>query len=93
MRLSSLQTVTVENIVSVFIHARVYHASQLLRYCLGFMLQNLVTLMSYDNAFRNLLINPEDHGDLLNRLKYALQVRVRQRDGQPMLTPGRTPIV
>ena len=47
--------VDLDNIVSYYIHAKVYNATQLLAYCEGFLLQNMVALLTYDDSVKRLL--------------------------------------
>nr|CAG4643789.1 EOG090X02IW [Lepidurus arcticus] len=42
--------VDLDNIVSMYIHAKVYNAVQLLEFCQGFLLQNMVALLTYDDS-------------------------------------------
>ncbi|KAJ8984963.1 hypothetical protein NQ317_007833 [Molorchus minor] len=44
-----------DNVVSMYIHAKVYNAVQLLEYCQGFLLQNMVALLTYDDSVKRLL--------------------------------------
>ncbi|VVC91185.1 unnamed protein product, partial [Leptidea sinapis] len=49
------KSVDLHNLVSVYIHAKVYGATQLLEYCQGFLLQNMVALLTYDDSVKRLL--------------------------------------
>ena len=47
--------VQLDNIVSYYIHAKVYSALNLLEFCEGFLLKNLVALLTYDDAVKRLI--------------------------------------
>lgn len=69
-----------DNIVSMYIHARVYNALQLLEYCQGFLLQNMVALLTYDDSVKRLFFakNIPKH-DVLAGLLNTLQNRITSR--------------
>ncbi|RWS02903.1 ankyrin repeat containing protein-like protein [Dinothrombium tinctorium] len=69
-----------DNVVSIYIHANVYNAINLQEYCQGFILQNLVALLTYDESVRKLLFakSLRDH-DVLSGLLFTLQTRVKER--------------
>ncbi|KAH7968274.1 hypothetical protein HPB52_007307 [Rhipicephalus sanguineus] len=72
--------VDLDNVVATYVHAKVYNAVQLLEYCQGFLLQNLVALLSYDDGVRKLLFGKRLHNhDVLSGLLLTLQARVKQR--------------
>lgn len=72
--------VDLDNVVATYVHAKVYNAVQLLEYCQGFLLQNLVALLSYDEGVRKLLFGKRLHNhDVLSGLLLTLQARVKQR--------------
>ncbi|KAK2725488.1 ankyrin repeat and BTB/POZ domain-containing protein 2-like isoform X2 [Artemia franciscana] len=74
------QFVNLDNVVSMYIHAKVYNAFQLLEYCQGFFLQNMVALLTYDDSVRRLIFGKKltDH-DVLAGLLLTLQSRVKTR--------------
>jgi ankyrin repeat/BTB/POZ domain-containing protein 2 len=58
----------------------VYNAVQLLEYCQGFLLQNMVALLTYDDSVRRLIFGKKLHNhDVLSGLLLTLQARVRYR--------------
>ncbi|KAK8763837.1 hypothetical protein V5799_033558 [Amblyomma americanum] len=68
--------VDLDNVVATYVHAKVYNAVQLLEYCQGFLLQNLVALLSYDDGVRKLLFGKRLHNhDVLSGLLLTLQAR------------------
>lgn len=98
-----------ENIVSMYIHAKVifkslkiimtsfdlcrfkfylvflqvYNAVQLLEYCQGFLLQNLVALLTYDDSVKRLLFAKKlPNHDVLAGLLSTLQARIKARRPQ-----------
>ncbi|XP_064480369.1 ankyrin repeat and BTB/POZ domain-containing protein 2-like [Ornithodoros turicata] len=78
------QYVDLDNIVSMYIHAKVYNAVQLLEYCQGFLLQNLVALLTYDDSVRKLLFGKRLHNhDVLSGLLLTLQARIKHRGSSP----------
>ncbi|KAF6198807.1 hypothetical protein GE061_006830, partial [Apolygus lucorum] len=81
--------VDLDNIVSMYIHAKVYNATRLMEYCQGFLLQNLVALLTYDDSVRRLLFGkkPTRGGDVLTGLLHALQSRIEARGRGPPSTP------
>ncbi|XP_046487314.1 ankyrin repeat and BTB/POZ domain-containing protein 2 isoform X1 [Neodiprion pinetum] len=71
------------NIVSMYIHAKVYNAAQLLEYCQGFLLQNLMALLSYDDSVKRLLFAKKlPNHDVLAGLLLTLQARIKARKPQ-----------
>ncbi|XP_065334017.1 ankyrin repeat and BTB/POZ domain-containing protein 2 isoform X2 [Cloeon dipterum] len=75
--------VDLDNIVSMYIHAKVYGAGQLLEYCQGFLLQNMVALLTYDDSVKRLLFGKKLHNhDVLSGLLLTLQARIRGRSGR-----------
>ncbi|BET01837.1 BTB/POZ domain [Nesidiocoris tenuis] len=81
------KAIDLDNIVSMYIHAKVYNAARLMEYCQGFLLQNMVALLTYDDSVRRLLFGkkPARGGDVLTGLLHALQSRIeaRGRGGGP----------
>ncbi|XP_043268574.1 ankyrin repeat and BTB/POZ domain-containing protein 2 isoform X3 [Venturia canescens] len=76
--------VDLDNIVSTYIHAKVYNAAQLLEYCQGFLLQNMVALMTYDDSVKRLLFAKKlPNHDVLAGLLLTLQARIKARRPQP----------
>ncbi|XP_073997606.1 ankyrin repeat and BTB/POZ domain-containing protein 2 [Rhodnius prolixus] len=73
--------VDLDNIVSMYIHAKVYNACQLMEYCQGFLLQNMVALLTYDDSVKRLLFGKKLHNhDVLAGLLLTLQARVKARN-------------
>ncbi|RVE42850.1 hypothetical protein evm_012499 [Chilo suppressalis] len=76
-------TVDLHNLVSVYIHAKVYGATQLLEYCQGFLLQNMVALLTYDDSVKRLLFGKRLPGhNVLGALLATLQKRIETRKTQ-----------
>ncbi|KAL4721059.1 hypothetical protein ACJJTC_007012 [Scirpophaga incertulas] len=76
-------TVDLNNLVSVYIHAKVYGATQLLEYCEGFLLQNMVALLTYDDSVKRLLFGKRLPGhNVLGGLLTTLQKRIEARKNQ-----------
>nr|XP_003703290.1 PREDICTED: ankyrin repeat and BTB/POZ domain-containing protein BTBD11 isoform X1 [Megachile rotundata]XP_012140713.1 PREDICTED: ankyrin repeat and BTB/POZ domain-containing protein BTBD11 isoform X1 [Megachile rotundata]XP_012140714.1 PREDICTED: ankyrin repeat and BTB/POZ domain-containing protein BTBD11 isoform X1 [Megachile rotundata]XP_012140715.1 PREDICTED: ankyrin repeat and BTB/POZ domain-containing protein BTBD11 isoform X1 [Megachile rotundata]XP_012140716.1 PREDICTED: ankyrin repea len=75
--------VDLDNIVSMYIHAKVYNATQLLEYCQGFLLQNMVALLTYDDSVKRLLFAKKlPNHDVLAGLLLTLQARIKTRRSQ-----------
>ncbi|XP_063224309.1 ankyrin repeat and BTB/POZ domain-containing protein 2 [Bacillus rossius redtenbacheri] len=73
--------VDLDNIVSLYIHAKVYNATELLEYCQGFLLQNMVALLTYDDSVKRLLFGKKLHNhDVLAGLLLTLQARIKARN-------------
>lgn len=71
---------TLDNVVSMYIHAKVYNAVQLLEYCQGFLLQNMVALLTYDDSVKRLLFAKKlPNHDVLAGLLSTLQNRIKTR--------------
>ena len=72
--------VDLDNVVSYYIHAKVYSAIDLLRFCEAFLLKNLVALLTYDDAVKRLLFGKKlQNHDVLAGLLESLQARVAER--------------
>jgi len=72
--------VDLDNIVSYYIHAKVYTAVHLLGYCEGFLMQNMVALLTYDDSVKRLLFGKKlQNHDVVSGLLATLQVRLRKR--------------
>lgn len=72
-----------DNVVSMYIHAKVYNAVQLLEYCQGFLLQNMVALLTYDDSVKRLLFAKKlPNHDVLAGLLLTLQNRIKMRQSQ-----------
>jgi ankyrin repeat/BTB/POZ domain-containing protein 2 len=66
--------------VSYYIHAKVYNANELLTYCEGFLLQNMVALLTYDDSVKRLLFGKKlQNHDVLSGLLATLQQRLKSR--------------
>ncbi|XP_050466894.1 ankyrin repeat and BTB/POZ domain-containing protein BTBD11 isoform X2 [Cataglyphis hispanica] len=75
--------VDLDNIVSMYIHAKVYNAAQLLEYCQGFLLQNMMALLTYDDSVKRLLFAKKlPNHDVLAGLLLTLQSRIKVRRSQ-----------
>ncbi|XP_050300296.1 ankyrin repeat and BTB/POZ domain-containing protein 2 [Anthonomus grandis grandis] len=75
--------VALDNVVSMYIHAKVYNAMQLLEYCQGFLLQNMVALLTYDDSVKRLLFAKKlPNHDVLAGLLLTLQNRIKAKKNQ-----------
>lgn len=62
---------------------QVYGATQLLEYCQGFLLQNMVALLTYDDSVKRLLFGKRLPGhNVLGALLVTLQKRIEARKTQ-----------
>uniref|UniRef100_A0AAR5P742 BTB domain-containing protein n=2 Tax=Dendroctonus ponderosae TaxID=77166 RepID=A0AAR5P742_DENPD len=91
--------VALDNVVSMYIHAKVYNALRLLEYCQGFLLQNMVALLTYDDSVKRLLFAKKlPNHDVLAGLLLTLQNRIKARKSQslckmsPQTPPNNTMI-
>lgn len=51
-----------------------------MEYCYGFLLQNMVALLTYDDSVKRLLFAKKiPNNDVLNGLLHTLQTRIKQR--------------
>lgn len=61
-------------------HFKVYNASKLMEYCQGFLLQNMVALLTYDDSVKRLLFAKKiPNHDVLSGLLSTLQHRIKTR--------------
>lgn len=59
---------------------QVYNASKLMEYCQGFLLQNMVALLTYDDSVKRLLFAKKiPNHDVLSGLLTTLQQRIKSR--------------
>lgn len=73
-----------------FIYLQVYNAPKLIEYCYGFLLQNMVALLTYDDSVKRLLFAKKiPNNDVLNGLLQTLQLRIKQR--RSVQNPGIRP--
>lgn len=74
------EMVDVDNVVAMYIHAKVYNANNLLDYCQSFLLQNMVALLTYDDSVKRLLFAKKiPNHDVLAGLLQTLQQRLKSR--------------
>ncbi|EDV96630.1 GH16366 [Drosophila grimshawi] len=74
------EMVDVDNVVAMYIHAKVYNANNLLEYCQCFLLQNMVALLTYDDSVKRLLFAKKiPNHDVLAGLLQTLQQRLKTR--------------
>jgi len=72
--------INLDTIVSYYIHAKVYSAKNLLTYCEGFLLQNLVALLTYDDSVKRLIFGKKlQNHDVITGLLKTLQERVKKK--------------
>ncbi|XP_048520074.1 ankyrin repeat and BTB/POZ domain-containing protein 2 isoform X1 [Dendroctonus ponderosae] len=86
--------VALDNVVSMYIHAKVYNALRLLEYCQGFLLQNMVALLTYDDSVKRLLFAKKlPNHDVLAGLLLTLQNRIKARKSQSLskMSPQNAP--
>ncbi|QQP56980.1 Uncharacterized protein FKW44_001827 [Caligus rogercresseyi] len=70
--------IDLDNIVSFYIHAKVYSAERLLEYCEGFLLQNMAALLTYDESVKRLIFGKKlQNHDVLSGLLRTLQKRMK----------------
>lgn len=71
-------------------HFQVYNAPKLIEFCYGFLLQNMVALLTYDDSVKRLLFAKKiPNNDVLNGLLQTLQMRIKQR--RSVQNPGVRP--
>lgn len=64
----------------LFFSLQVYNASKLMEYCQGFLLQNMVALLTYDDSVKRLLFAKKiPNHDVLSGLLTTLQKRIETR--------------
>ncbi|XP_058457943.1 uncharacterized protein LOC131434802 isoform X1 [Malaya genurostris] len=74
------EMIDIDNVVAMYIHAKVYNATKLMEYCQGFLLQNMVALLTYDDSVKRLLFAKKiPNHDVLNGLLATLQTRIKSR--------------
>ncbi|KAG5672149.1 hypothetical protein PVAND_002302 [Polypedilum vanderplanki] len=74
------EIIDIDNVVAMYIHAKVYNASKLMEYCQGFLLQNMVALLTYDDSVKRLLFAKKiPNHDVLSGLLSTLQKRIETR--------------
>jgi len=72
--------IDLDTIVSYYIHAKVYSAGSLLVFAEGFLLQNLVALLTYDDSVKRLIFGKKlQNHDVMSGLLRTLQDRIRRR--------------
>lgn len=82
--------------VNVFRLFQVYNAPKLMEYCQGFLLQNMVALLTYDDSVKRLLFAKKiPNHDVLSGLLATLQSRIKARraavGGSTSLVPPAKP--
>jgi len=71
------------SINNIYFNLQVYNAAQLLEYCQGFLLQNMVALLTYDDSVKRLLFAKKlPNHDVLAGLLLTLQSRIKARRSQ-----------
>ncbi|XP_058065392.1 uncharacterized protein LOC131215033 [Anopheles bellator] len=74
------EMIDIDNVVAMYIHAKVYNAQKLLEFCQGFLLQNMVALLTYDDSVKRLLFAKKiPNHDVLTGLLTTLQARIKVR--------------
>jgi hypothetical protein len=78
---ASSKLVDLDNVVSYYIHAKVYSAAQLLEFCECFLLKNMVALLTYDDSVKRLILGKklQSNHDVLAGLLQTLQRKLRLR--------------
>ncbi|XP_039149916.1 ankyrin repeat and BTB/POZ domain-containing protein 2 isoform X1 [Drosophila simulans] len=91
------EMVDVDNVVAMYIHAKVYNANRLLEFCQCFLLQNMVALLTYDDSVKRLLFAKKiPNHDVLAGLLQTLQNRLKARkpnSGGGLVNSYRSPPV
>lgn len=78
-------------IANLLSRLQVYNAPKLIEYCYGFLLQNMVALLTYDDSVKRLLFAKKiPNNDVLNGLLQTLQLRIKQR--RSVQNPGNNAI-
>ncbi|XP_050091781.1 uncharacterized protein LOC126575236 isoform X1 [Anopheles aquasalis] len=74
------EMIDIDNVVAMYIHAKVYNAQKLMEFCQGFLLQNMVALLTYDDSVKRLLFAKKiPNHDVLTGLLTTLQARIKVR--------------
>uniref|UniRef100_A0A182JVR4 BTB domain-containing protein n=1 Tax=Anopheles christyi TaxID=43041 RepID=A0A182JVR4_9DIPT len=74
------EMIDIDNVVAMYIHAKVYNAQKLMEFCQGFLLQNMVALLTYDDSVKRLLFAKKiPNHDVLTGLLTTLQARIKAR--------------
>lgn len=80
-----------KKIANLLSRLQVYNAPKLIEYCYGFLLQNMVALLTYDDSVKRLLFAKKiPNNDVLNGLLQTLQLRIKQR--RSVQNPGNNAI-
>ncbi|XP_038110424.1 uncharacterized protein LOC6032411 isoform X1 [Culex quinquefasciatus] len=83
------EMIDIDNVVAMYIHAKVYNAQKLMEYCQGFLLQNMVALLTYDDSVKRLLFAKKiPNHDVLNGLLATLQARIKARRNASQASGG-----
>jgi hypothetical protein len=70
---------------------QVYNASKLMEYCQGFLLQNMVALLTYDDSVKRLLFAKKiPNHDVLSGLLSTLQKRIETRRNSQTIAANPT---
>uniref|UniRef100_A0A182LZN9 BTB domain-containing protein n=1 Tax=Anopheles culicifacies TaxID=139723 RepID=A0A182LZN9_9DIPT len=83
------EMIDIDNVVAMYIHAKVYNAQKLMEYCQGFLLQNMVALLTYDDSVKRLLFAKKiPNHDVLTGLLTTLQARIKARRNSSSASSG-----
>uniref|UniRef100_A0A9I3GJ85 BTB domain-containing protein n=1 Tax=Anopheles farauti TaxID=69004 RepID=A0A9I3GJ85_9DIPT len=83
------EMIDIDNVVAMYIHAKVYNAQKLMEYCQGFLLQNMVALLTYDDSVKRLLFAKKiPNHDVLTGLLTTLQARIKARRNSAAASNG-----
>uniref|UniRef100_A0A182NPP6 BTB domain-containing protein n=1 Tax=Anopheles dirus TaxID=7168 RepID=A0A182NPP6_9DIPT len=83
------EMIDIDNVVAMYIHAKVYNAQKLMEYCQGFLLQNMVALLTYDDSVKRLLFAKKiPNHDVLTGLLTTLQTRIKARRSSTAASNG-----
>ncbi|XP_053661295.1 uncharacterized protein LOC128710274 [Anopheles marshallii] len=83
------EMIDIDNVVAMYIHAKVYNAQKLMEYCQGFLLQNMVALLTYDDSVKRLLFAKKiPNHDVLTGLLTTLQARIKARRNSSSASTG-----
>lgn len=81
----------IKRIIFLFLVIQVYNAPKLMEYCYGFLLQNMVALLTYDDSVKRLFFAKKiPNNDVLNGLLHTLQARIKLRRSvqNPVMRPA-----